>query len=194
MLHHFSEVAGPCMLVRLKWLAQNRIKLLVRVANVEHVALAMTRWLHSPHPDPQRLLQRGSSLHVSTPGEISFPWSALLCLQLGPQRGGAGGGNQTRPSWPLCVSVLPHAPSKTVNHPELLTGFVILNRAWTQLSRGESTMSYCNSFCQPILSWTQQYFNLKIQPQNPQHFQLLYFITTQLKTSLFFFFQPPLFF
>lgn len=96
---------------------------------------------------------------------------------------------------PVCVPVLPHAPSETVNHPGLLAGFVILNRAWTQLSRGESTMSYCNSFCQPILSWTQQYFNLKIQPQNPQHFQLLYFITTQLKTTLFgFFFQPLLFF
>lgn len=64
---------------------------------------------------------------VSTPGEISFPCTALLCLQLGPQSAGAG--NQTRPSWPLCVPVLPHAPSETVNHPELLTGFVILNRA-----------------------------------------------------------------
>lgn len=117
---------------------------------------------------------------------------ALLCLELEPQRGSAGGGNQTRPSQPLCAPVLPHAHSETVNHPELLTGFVILKRAWTQLSRGESTMSYCNSFCQPILSWTQQYFNLKIQPQNPQHFQLLYFITTQLKTTHFF--QPPLFF
>lgn len=123
---------------------------------------------------------------VSTPGEISFPCSALLCLQLGPQRGDVGGGNQTRSSRTLCVPVLLHAPSETVNHSELLTGFVILNRVWTQLSRGESTMSYCNSFCQPILSWTQQYFNLKIQPQNPQHFQLLYFITTQLKTTLFF--------
>lgn len=102
---------------------------------------------------------------VSTPGEISLPCSALLCLQLGPQRGSAGGGNQTRPSWPLCFADLPRVHSETVNHPELLTGFVILNRAWTQLSRGESTMSYCNSFCQPILSWTQQYFNLKIQPQ-----------------------------
>lgn len=169
----------------LKWLAQNKMKLLAWAAYVEHVAPAMTTWLHSPHPRPtvSPVMWIFAPL-VSTPGEI-FPCSALLCLQLEPQRGGVGGGNQTRPSRTLCVPVLPHAPSETVNHSELLTGFVILNRVWTQLSRGESTMSYCNSFCQPILSWTQQYFNLKIQPQNPQRFQLLYFITTQLKTTFF---------
>lgn len=66
---------------------------------------------------------------VSTPGEVSFVCSALLCLRLGAQSSGAGGGNQTRPSQPRGVPVLPHACSETVNHPELLTGFVILNRA-----------------------------------------------------------------
>lgn len=81
----------------------------------------------------------------------------LLCLQY-PVVLEAGATEQWygwwEPSWPQGVPVLPQAHSETVNHPEQLTGFVILNRAWTRLSRGESTMSYCNSFYQPMLSWT----------------------------------------
>lgn len=66
---------------------------------------------------------------VSILGEVSSTCSDLLYLRPEPQSSGAGGGNQTRPSRPPGVPVLPHACSETVNHPELLSGFVILNRA-----------------------------------------------------------------
>lgn len=147
----------------------------------------------SAEPSPKPTVSPGVWILVplvSIPAEISLPCCVLFsACSWNPKEAVLVVG--IKPDLPSpCAPVLPHAHSETVNHPELLTSFVILNRAWTQLSRGESTMSYCNSFCQPILSWTQQYFNLKIQPQNPQHFQLLYFITTQLKTTLFFFNHP----
>lgn len=64
---------------------------------------------------------------ASTPGEVSFGGSALLCLRPGPQSGSAGGGNQSHLPGPWGVPVLLLACSEMVNHPELLTGFVILN-------------------------------------------------------------------
>lgn len=111
-------------------------------AHRDHMA---TQPSSGPSASPVAVIFAPPCLHASR----GLPSPAVPSCAWGQ---GLHGGNPTWPSQPLGVPVL--SCSETVNHPELLTGFMILNRAWTQLSRGESIMSYCNSFYQPILSWT----------------------------------------
>lgn len=136
MLHRFLEGAGPFLLVILTEVARTEQGEASTVGAGGLCRACASCGTCRDHVAPQPSSRPTASPVplmfaplVSTPGQVSFASSAPLCLRPGPQSSDTGGGNQTRPSRPPAVPVLPHARSETVNHPELLTGFVILNRA-----------------------------------------------------------------